>query len=73
MSKPIALCKIKNFLGQKFIVWQMFVELIKSNTLLYKYYKDKRQDKEKAITISTWLIMIATQTATAISKVWSKC
>ena len=29
MSKPIVLCEIR-FLGQKFIVWKMFVELMKS-------------------------------------------
>ena len=30
MSKPIDLCEIK-FLGRKFIVWKMFVELMKSS------------------------------------------
>ena len=29
MSKPIALYEIKKCLGQKFVVWKMFVELIK--------------------------------------------
>ena len=32
MSKQIALCEIKkNFVGQKLIVWQMFVDLMKSS------------------------------------------
>ena len=70
MSKPIALCEIKKKLGQKFIVCKMFVELMKSNlnielklehlinTPEYKYYNDKRKDKQKTKTISRSLIRI---------------
>ena len=43
------------------------------NTLEYKYYKDKRQDKEKTKTISTPLIMITTQTATTTNQVLTVC